>query len=91
MPKSKTPTHRKHIYRIAYYLLLKRKEHKLIQSDIAKLLDVSIQQIQKYESGMSLIPLYNFIPLIDFYKISSDELKDLLSLESKTFDVLDKI
>lgn len=35
------------------------------QSDIARHLDVSFQQVQKYENGMNRIPVYRLVSLAD--------------------------
>jgi len=61
---------------IAYNLKQIRKNNKLSQKDLGKILEVSYQQVQKYESGMnriSAIDLFiisNFLnlPIEDFYR-----------------------
>lgn len=44
------------------------------QEDIAKLLDVAVSTISKYESGDIIIPTDNLIKLADHYGVSTDYL-----------------
>ena len=57
-----------------YYKRLKdlREDHDKLQEDIAKLLNISRQQYQLYESGKREMPLHHFITLAQFYNISID-------------------
>lgn len=51
-----------------------RRERKLKQEDIAKILNTTQQQYQLYESGIREIPLHHFITLARYYNITLDEL-----------------
>ena len=49
------------------YLL--RKEKGVIQKELAKLLNVTFQQLQKYEEGRNRIPLDCLIKICNTYKV----------------------
>jgi transcriptional regulator with XRE-family HTH domain len=51
-----------------------RMERELYQSDIAKLLSVSLRQVQRYEKDETDIPLSSAIVLADFFNVSIDYL-----------------
>lgn len=51
-----------------------RKEKNLTQSDVAKALDITIRQYQRYESGEQTTTLENLIVLADFFDVSLDYL-----------------
>lgn len=51
-----------------------RTERDLYQSDIAKLLSVSLRQVQRYEKDETDIPLSSAIVLADFFNVSIDYL-----------------
>jgi transcriptional regulator with XRE-family HTH domain len=51
-----------------------RKAARLSQKDIGQLLGVSYQQVQKYESGLSLLPLDKFYRLKGFYNVPYETL-----------------
>ena len=51
-----------------------RKSHGLLQSDIAKILGITTQQYQLYESGKREIPAHKLIALADYYNVSVDYL-----------------
>ncbi len=46
-----------------------RKERKLSQKDISAVLGVSYQQVQKYESGFSMLPLEKLYRLRHYYGV----------------------
>lgn len=39
------------------------------QSDVAELLDVSFQQLQKYENGINRIPIFDLISLANYLEV----------------------
>lgn len=49
-----------------------RKERKLSQAEIAKILNTSQQNYARYESGEHYINIYDLIKLCDYYKCSLD-------------------
>lgn len=51
-----------------------REDHDIKQSDIAKHLNLSQSQYQRYESGSRQIPVDILIKLSDFYSVSIDYL-----------------
>ncbi|MGQ0527008.1 MAG: helix-turn-helix domain-containing protein [Alphaproteobacteria bacterium] len=55
---------------VGFNLKILRKAKKLSQKDIAGILDVSYQQVQKYESGFTTLPLEKLYRLRHFYKVS---------------------
>lgn len=54
-----------------------RYQHNLSQNNIAKLLGVSAQQIQKYENGTNRLSLSSFIVLAKELKINVNEFLDI--------------
>ena len=59
----------------------KRKESSLTQSDIAKQLQVTTQQVQKYETGKSAMYVHT---LIDLSKIFNTSIESLVHEEIQT-------
>ena len=55
-----------------------REDHDLKQSDIAKILGISQQYYQCYESGKNELPLRHCITLAKYYKVSVDYLVGLV-------------
>jgi transcriptional regulator with XRE-family HTH domain len=51
-------------------LLAVRKERRICLKDIASYLEVSYQQYQKYEAGITRIPLDRFLRLMRLYKLN---------------------
>lgn len=51
-----------------------RKMHGLTQPDIAKLLGITFQQVQKYESGKDRISAYKLIKLAAVFEVEIGEL-----------------
>jgi transcriptional regulator with XRE-family HTH domain len=49
-----------------------RKKHGLTQEDLAQRLDISFQQIQKYENGKNRISFSKLYELSDYLKVSMD-------------------
>ena len=57
-----------------------REDHDLKQADIAKILGISQQYYQCYESGKHELPLRHCIKLAEYYNISVDYLLELSEL-----------
>ena len=53
------------------------------QDDIAKILDITRQQYQLYESGKREMPMHHFITLAKYYNISLDFLSGLTDTPKK--------
>lgn len=54
-----------------------REDRDLKQEDVAKILNITRQQYQLYESGKRKLPIDLLIELCEFYDISSDYLLGL--------------
>ena len=54
-----------------------RKERKLSQNTVAKVLDIPQQQYSRYEQGQNEIPVRYVIELCRFYNVSADWLLGL--------------
>lgn len=71
---------RQAVYEAQYYTRLgnairkARKLHGWTQTDLGKMLQVSMQQVQKYESGRDRISAYKLILLASVFKIEVGEL-----------------
>jgi len=50
---------------VGAYIRLKRLERNLTQSKVAQWINVTFQQIQKYEKGNNAISLWKFAQLVD--------------------------
>ncbi len=59
-----------------------REDHDLKQSDVAKVLGISQQYYQCYESGKNELPLRHCITLARFYNVSLDYLVGLSPIPS---------
>ena len=55
-----------------------REDRDKTQAEIAKLLKITPQQYQLYESGKREIPLHHFIVLAKYYNVSLDYLAGLV-------------
>ena len=53
------------------------------QEDIAKILDITRQQYQLYESGKREMPMHHFIVLARYYNISLDYLAGIIDTPRK--------
>ena len=62
-----------------------REDHELKESDIAKLLGTTQQQVSKYEMGIQKMSILHYIKLAKFYNISLDYLTGLTDTP-KTLD-----
>ncbi len=51
-----------------------REDNDMTQEQAAKILDITRQQYQLYESGKREMPMHLFIRLADHYKVSLDYL-----------------
>lgn len=54
-----------------------RKMKKLLQSEVAQILNITTQQYQLYESGKREIPVHKLIELARYYNVSVDYLLDI--------------
>lgn len=63
-----------------------REDHDLKQSDVAKILNISQQYYQCYESGKNEIPLRHCIALAKFYNVSIDYIVGISSIPRSLSD-----
>lgn len=70
-----------------YYERLRdmREDHDLSQSDIAKLLQTTQEQISKYETGKQMMGVDKYILLAKYYNVSLDYLTGLLDTPKKLY------
>ncbi|MBO5354731.1 MAG: helix-turn-helix transcriptional regulator [Clostridia bacterium] len=70
-----------------YYDRLKdlREDHDLTQTDIAKLLDTTRQQVSKWETGAQMMGVDKYIKLARYYNVSTDYLLGLIDTPKKLF------
>ena len=68
-----------------FYQRLKdiREDSDKKQEDIARILNITRQQYQLYESGKREMPMHHFIVLAKYYNISLDYLAGLLDTPKK--------
>ena len=62
-----------------------REDHDLKQSDIAKLLQTTQEQISKYEMGKQMMGIDKYIVLARFYNASLDSLTGLIDTPRKLY------
>ena len=62
-----------------------REDHDKKQEEIARVLGITRQQYQLYESGRRELPMHLFVILARFYNISLDYLAGLIDLPKKLF------
>lgn len=55
-------------------MLAERQDHDESQRDIAKALKISQQQYQKYEAGITALPIKYLVAFCDHYQVSADYL-----------------
>ena len=55
------------------------------QEEIAKVLNISRQQYQLYESGKRELPMHHFIILARYYNVSLDYLAGLIETPKKLY------
>lgn len=60
-----------------------REDAELLQTDVAKMLDISQQHYSLYESGKRELPMHHFIKLALFYNVSLDYLAGLTDVPTK--------
>jgi transcriptional regulator with XRE-family HTH domain len=70
-----------------YYNRLKdlREDNDLTQSDIAKILQTTQEQVSKYENGKQMMGIDKYIELAKFYNISLDYLAGLIDTPKKLY------
>lgn len=61
-----------------------REDHDLKQTDVAKVLGISQQYYQCYESGKNELPLRHAVTLAKYYKVSIDYIAGLSPLPVTT-------
>ena len=62
-----------------------REDHDLKQTDIAKLLGTTRQQIGKWENGIQSMGIDKYITLAKFYNVSLDYLAGLVDTPKKLY------
>ena len=62
-----------------------REDHDLTQTDIAKLLDTTRQQVSKWETGAQMMGVDKYIKLAKYYNVSADYLLGLIDTPKKLF------
>lgn len=62
-----------------------REDSDKTQADIAKVLNITPQQYQLYESGKREIPLHHFIALAKYYNVSLDYLSGITNSAHKLY------
>lgn len=62
-----------------------REDHDLKQTDIAKLLETTRQQIGKWENGVQSMGIDKYITLAKFYNVSLDYLAGLVDTPKKLY------
>ena len=68
-----------------YYQRLKdiREDNDLTQTDIAKLLKTTRQQVGKWENGVQMMGIDKYIVLAQYYNVSIDYLAGLIDVPKK--------
>lgn len=68
-----------------YYQRLKdlREDHDLSQTDIAKILETTRQQVSKWETGTQMMGIDKYIKLAKYYNVSVDYLLGLIDSPRK--------
>jgi len=62
-----------------------REDNDKKQEDIAKVLNITRQQYQLYESGNRELPMHHFIVLAKYYNVSLDYLSGLVETPKKLY------
>ena len=60
-----------------------REDSDKTQADIAKVLKITTQQYQLYESGKRELPMHHFVTLAEYYNVSLDYLAGLINSPRK--------
>lgn len=60
-----------------------REDNDKTQAEIAKVLKITSQQYQLYESGKRELPMHHFKTLAKYYNVSLDYLSDLIEVPRK--------
>jgi transcriptional regulator with XRE-family HTH domain len=68
-----------------YYQRLKdiREDHDLTQTDVAKLLKTTRQQVGKWENGVQMMGIDKYMVLAQHYNVSLDYLAGLIDVPKK--------
>ena len=62
-----------------------REDNDKKQESIAKILNISRQQYQLYESGKRELPMHHFLTLAKYYNVSLDYLSGLTDTPKKLY------
>ena len=62
-----------------------REDHDLTQTDVARLLGTTRQQISKWETGVQMMGVDKYIILAKHYNISTDYLLGLIDTPKKLY------
>lgn len=68
-----------------------REDNDLKQEDIAKVLNITRQQYQLYESGKRKLPIDKLIDICEFYNVSADYILGFTKKQSQIFEQKKKI
>ena len=60
-----------------------REDHDLTQTDVAKLLNTTRQQVSKWETGVQMMGVDKYVVLAKYYNISLDYLLGLTDTPKK--------
>ena len=64
-----------------------REDRDLTQKDVAKLLNISQQYYQCYESGKNELPLRHCITLAKYYNVSIDYIVNIISVRRPLYGI----
>ena len=62
-----------------------REDHDLTQTDVARLLGTTRQQVSKWETGVQMMGVDKYIVLAKHYNISTDYLLGLIDTPKKLY------
>ena len=60
-----------------------REDHELLQREVATILDITITQYSRWETGEFEIPFHNVIKLAKYYNVTIDFIAELTDTPSK--------
>ena len=62
-----------------------REDHDKKQEEIARVLNITRQQYQLYESGKRELPMHHFVTLAKYYNVSLDYLAGMMDTPKKLY------
>lgn len=62
-----------------------REDHDKKQEEIARILNITRQQYQLYESGKRELPMHHFVTLAKYYNVSLDYLEEMMDTPKKLY------